>query len=64
MPVARPQIEEERETDPNQVQSEQTTRFVIHEHKARKAGLHYDLRIKIGEVLKDWAFRKSIPEQM
>jgi len=39
----------------------QLTDFVIHEHNARKAGLHYDLRIKFGYVLKDWAFRKPIP---
>ena len=37
------------------------TQFVVHEHKARRAGLHYDLRIKVGNVLKDWAFRKPIP---
>ena len=36
------------------------TDFIIHEHKARKAGLHYDLRIRIGDVLRDWAFRKPI----
>lgn len=39
------------------------TEFVIHEHKARRAGLHYDLRIKFGDVLKDWAFRKAIPSE-
>lgn len=37
------------------------TVFVIHEHRAKRAGLHYDLRIKFGDVLKDWAFRKTIP---
>ena len=53
-----------KNTGPNQEQLEKSTRFVIHEHKARRAGLHYDLRIKVGDVLKDWAFRKSIPEQV
>ena len=27
------------------------TDFVIHEHKAKKAGLHYDLRIKIERLV-------------
>ncbi|MBS7611896.1 3'-phosphoesterase [Candidatus Bathyarchaeota archaeon] len=36
--------------------------FVVHEHKAKKAGLHYDLRLESNGVLKDWAFRKAPPE--
>ena len=40
------------------------TDFVIHEHKAKKAGLHYDLRIKIGDTLKDWVFRKIPPTEI
>ena len=40
------------------------TDFVIHEHKAKKAGLHYDLRIKIGDRLKDWVFRKIPPTEI
>ncbi len=47
-----------------QDQLEKSSRFVIHEHKARRAGLHYDLRIEVGDHLKDWAFRKTIPEQV
>ncbi len=36
-------------------------RFVVHEHHAKRAGLHYDLRLECGDSLKDWAFRKSLP---
>jgi len=39
-------------------------RFVIHEHYAKKAGLHYDLRLESNGVLKDWAFRKAPPEDV
>jgi DNA ligase D-like protein (predicted 3'-phosphoesterase) len=38
-------------------------RFVVHEHRAKKAGLHYDLRLEIDGVLKSWAFRKEPPIQ-
>lgn len=39
-------------------------RFVVHEHDAKKAGLHYDLRLESNSILKDWAFRKAPPESM
>ena len=39
------------------------SRFVIHEHKALKAGWHHDLRLERSGVLKSWAVRKGVPEE-
>lgn len=33
-------------------------KFIVQEHKADKAGLHYDLRIENNCILKSWATRK------
>lgn len=33
-------------------------KFIIHEHHAEKAGLHYDLRLERNGVLLSWATRK------
>ena len=33
-------------------------KFLIHKHEAKKAGLHYDLRLGHNGVLKSWACRK------
>lgn len=38
-------------------------RFVVHEHRAKRAGLHYDLRLESEGALKDWAFRKALPKE-
>lgn len=39
-------------------------RFVVHEHRAKRAGLHYALRLESAGALKDWAFRKAPPEEI
>jgi len=40
------------------------TRFVIHDHYARRAGHHWDLRIEKDKVLKSWAIPKHrMPEK-
>jgi len=36
------------------------TEFTIHEHRAERAGLHYDLRIRVGQKVMSIAFRKPI----
>jgi len=36
-----------------------TNKFVIHEHYADRAGLHYDIRIEYNGVLKSWATKKA-----
>jgi hypothetical protein len=36
-------------------------KYVLHRHKARKAGEHFDLRISDGKQAYSWAIRKGIP---
>jgi len=36
------------------------SRFIIHEHHAVKAGLHYDIRLEKDNKLKSWATRKLL----
>ena len=38
-----------------------THSFVIHEHHAKKAGLHFDLRLELSGVLRSWVLRKTPP---
>lgn len=38
-------------------------KYVLHKHLAKRAGLHYDLRLEIDGVLKSWAIRKGIPKK-
>ena len=38
--------------------------FVIHEHEALIAGWHHDLRLERNRVLKSWAVRKGVPEEL
>lgn len=38
------------------------TRFVVHEHNAKKAGLHHDLRIEIDGVLQSFVVPKLVSD--
>lgn len=38
--------------------NKRNNKFIIHEHHAERAGLHYDIRLEKDNVLKSWATRK------
>lgn len=38
--------------------------FVIHRHRAKRAGLHFDLRMREGDSMRSWAIPKAhLPEK-
>lgn len=49
-----------RTPEPNSSKGFKGNLFVIQKHDARR--LHYDFRLKIGDVLVSWAVPKGIPE--
>ena len=42
-------------------ESDNSKFYMVHEHNARKAGLHFDLRLEDDGVLKSWAIPKGMP---
>lgn len=42
-------------------ESDDSKFYMVHEHKAKRAGLHFDLRLEHEGVLKSWAIPKGMP---
>jgi len=38
-----------------------TRRYTLHEHKAKKAGKHHDLRLEKNKYVESWAIPKGLP---